>query len=455
MMGNQGGGQERLFYSFNLDEHIPKDHLLRGIDRFLDLSALREHLDSFYSHTGRPSIDPELMVRMLVIGYCFGIRSERRLCDEVHLNLAYRWFCRLDLEQRVPDHSTFSKNRHGRFRQSDAFRHVFETVLRRCMKEGLVAGEGFAIDASVIKADASRAARWTEGEAPTRAVREYLQALDAVNPATDDETPKGPPGDPPRHISPTDPEARWTAAPGGPAFYAYSTNYLIDLEAGIIVDVEATPAHKTDEVESTKTMIERVERQTHLKPKRLLGDTAYGAAPLLNWIVNEKHIEPHIPVWEKANRDDGTFSRSDFAFDSQEQTYTCPGGKKLKTTGRATSADTLLFRAANSDCGGCALKQRCCPNTPHRKIPRSVYEDARDVARTVCASPAYEQSRKDRKKVEMLFAHLKRILKLDRLRLRGLKGARDEFLMAAAAQNLRRMAKWLAPKREIEEAIAV
>lgn len=463
MMGNQGGGQERLFYSFNLDDHVPKDHLLRGIDRFLDLSALREHLASFYSHTGRPSIDPELMVRMLVIGYCFGIRSERRLCDEVHLNLAYRWFCRLDLEQRVPDHSTFSKSRHGRFRQSDAFRHLFETVLRRCMKEGLVGGEGFAIDASVIKADASRArgvpsaeaSGWTAGEAPTRAVREYLQALDAANPTPEDEPPEEPPSTPPKNISLTDPEARWTAAPGGPAFYAYSTNYLIDLDAGIIVDVEATPAHRTDEVQSTKTMIDRVERQVHLKPKRLVGDTAYGAAPLLNWIVNEKQIEPHIPVWEKANRGDGTFSRSDFTFDAQENAYTCPSGKKLKTTGRATSADTLLYRTANSDCAGCAMKQRCCPNTPNRKIPRSIYEDARDVARTVCTTAAYEQSRKDRKKVEMLFAHLKRILKLDRLRLRGLKGARDEFLMAAAVQNLRRMARWIVPKQEIGSAVAV
>lgn len=463
MMGSQGGAQERLFYSFNLEDHVPKDHLLRGVDRFLDLSELREHLASFYSHTGRPSIDPELMIRMLVIGYCFGIRSERRLCEEVHLNLAYRWFCRLDLEQRVPDHSTFSKNRHGRFRQSDAFRHVFETVLRRCMKEGLVGGEGFAIDASVIKADASRArgvpaaeaSSWTEGEAPTRAVREYLRALDAANPATEDEPPEEPPSSPPKNISLTDPQARWTAAPGGPAFYAYSTNYLIDLDAGIIVDVEATPAHRTDEVESTKTMIDRVERQVHLKPKRLVGDTAYGAAPLLNWIVNEKQIEPHIPVWEKAKRDDGTFSRSDFAFDAHENAYTCPDGKKLKSTGRATSADMLLYRATNSDCAGCALKQRCCPNTPSRKIPRSVYEDARDVARTVCASPGYEQSRKDRKKVEMLFAHLKRILKLDRLRLRGLKGARDEFLMAAAVQNLRRMARWLSPKQGIGSAVAV
>lgn len=462
-MGSQGGVQERLFYSFNLEDHVPRDHLLRGVDQFLDLGELREHLAPFYSHTGRPSIDPELMIRMLVLGYCFGIRSERRLCEEVHLNLAYRWFCRLDLEQRVPDHSTFSKNRHGRFRQSDAFRYVFETVLRRCMKESLVGGEGFAIDASVIKADANRArgvssseaAGWSEGEAPTRAVREYLQALDAANPATEDDPPEGPPSTPPKNISLTDPEARWTAAPGGPAFYAYSTNYLIDLDAGIIVDVEATPAHRTDEVQSTKTMIDRVEQQLHLKPKRLVGDTAYGAAPLLNWIVKDKQIEPHIPVWEKANRDDGTFSRSDFSFDSQENAYTCPQGKKLKTTGRATSADTLLYRSTNSDCAGCPMKQRCCPNTRHRKIPRSIYEDARDVARTVCGTAAYEQSRKDRKKVEMLFAHLKRILKLDRLRLRGLKGARDEFLMAAAVQNLRRMARWLAPRQQIGSSIAV
>ena len=187
MMGSQGAGQAPLFYAFNLEDHIPSDHLLRGIDRFMDLSELRQHLASFYNHTGRPSIDPELMIRMLVIGYCFGIRSERRLCEEVHLNLAYRWFCRLGLEDRIPDHSTFSKNRHGRFRQSDAFRHVFESVLRRCMGEGLVGGEGFAIDASVIKADANRAKgvpgnqahNWDQGEGPSRAVREYLCALDA------------------------------------------------------------------------------------------------------------------------------------------------------------------------------------------------------------------------------------------------------------------------------------
>ena len=156
MMGHNMNNQDRLFYSFSLEDHIAQNHLLRGIDQCLDLGGLRKQLADHYSHTGRPSIDPELMIRMLIVGYCYGIRSERRLCEEVHLNLAYRWFCRLGLEDAVPDHSTFSKNRHGRFRDSDAYRQLFEQVLERCMAEGLVGGEGFAVDASVIKADASR-----------------------------------------------------------------------------------------------------------------------------------------------------------------------------------------------------------------------------------------------------------------------------------------------------------
>ena len=156
MMGRQEAGQAPLFYAFNLEEHVPANHLLRGIDQFLDLSELHRHLAPHYSHTGRPSVDPALLIRMLIVGYCFGIRSERRLCEEVHLNLAYRWFCRLGLEDAVPDHSTFSKNRHGRFRDNDTLRFVFEKVLERCLAEGLVGGEGFAIDASVIKADANR-----------------------------------------------------------------------------------------------------------------------------------------------------------------------------------------------------------------------------------------------------------------------------------------------------------
>lgn len=457
MMGQQGGSQDRFFYSFNLDDHVPRNHLLRGIDRFFDLSELRQHLAPFYSHTGRPSIDPALMIRMLIVGYCFGIRSERRLCEEVHLNLAYRWFCRLDLEDAVPNHSTFSKNRHGRFRESDAFRHVFESVLRRCMSEGLVGGEGFAIDASVIKADANRTrgvpgsetTDWRKDAGTSRAVGEYLDALEQVNPTSDDDAESPPP--PGKNVSLTDPAARWTAAPGGPAFYAYSTNYLIDLDAGIIVDVEATPSHRTQEIESTKTMIDRVEQRFGLKPERLVGDTAYGTGPMLGWMVEDKGIAPHVPVWDKTERKDGTLSSTEFAWDEQANEYRCPQGHALrsdrrqftKPRERITQAGTIIYSTSQHDCTGCPMKQRCCPNTPVRKITRSVHERSRDVARKIGTTPQYEQSRRDRKKVEMLFAHLKRILKLDRLRLRGLSGAHDEFLLAATAQNLRRMAKRL------------
>ena len=440
MMGPRQVEQGALFYNFSIDAHVPADHLLRSIDRFVDLSELRRDLAPFYSSMGRPSIDPELMIRMLIVGYCFGIRSERRLCEEVHLNLAYRWFCRLGLDGDVPDHSTFSKNRHGRFRESDLLRRVFETVLQRCIGEGLVGGEGFAVDASLIKADANRQ-KGIEGEkglppeATGRAAQEYLAVLDdAAFGAATEVTPK--------FISPADPAARWTGAHGGQAFFAYSTNYLIDVDNAIIVDVEATTAIRQAEVLAAKRMIERSMQRFDLYPARLMGDSAYGSAEMLGWLVHEHGIEPHVTVFDKSARHDGTFSRDDFTYDHARDLYLCPGGKKLTTTGTLVNDNaTMLYRASKHDCAECALKLKCCPNTPARKVPRSIYEGARDMARQIAKSWEGRTSRRLRKKVEMLFAHLKRILKLDRLRLRGPNGARDEFLLAATAQNLRKLAK--------------
>ena len=453
MMGKLPSGQDHLFYAFNLESVVPQKHLLRSIARCLDLNDLRQHLAEYYSHTGRPSVDPELMIRMLIVGYCYGIRSERRLCEEVHLNLAYRWFCRLSLDDVVPNHSTFSKNRHGRFRESGTFRWVFDKVVRACMVAGLVKGEGFAVDASIIEAEAgSKLAMpgdephvWQNPVLCKRAVREYLEGLDheALGATI------------PKRISLADPQSSWTAAPGGPAFFAYSTNYLIDVAHGVILDVEATPAHRTAEVESTKLMVERVETNFDITPQRLIGDTAYGTAPMLAWMVNEKAIEPHVPVWDRTEHKDGTFSRSDFKWDAQANEYRCPADKALRCDRRPfktprsgiTKADTIVYRASQRDCETCPEKTRCCPNTPMRKIARSIHEDARDVARDIAKTTQYKQSRCERKKVEMLFAHLKRILKLDRLRLRGLSGASDEFTLAATVQNLRRLAKLASPSR--------
>jgi transposase len=414
--------------------------LLRRLNVFVTtvLADLHGQLQPFYSDIGRPSVDPELMLRMLIVGYCYGIRHERKLCEEVKLHLAYRWFCKLDLDDKIPHHSTFSENRLNRFRESDILRHVFECVVAACMAQGLVKGEGFAVDASVMEADASRyrgkapdEIDWSQTARQSRAVAEYLAALEQEEPNPDRQ--------PPKVISLSDPSSAWTAKANKRVQFGYGLNYLIDIENAVIVDVEATPARTYDEVAATRTMIERTEDRLDLKPDRLVADTAYGTGKFLGWLVTAG-ITPHIPVWDKGNRDDGTFSRRDFTFDKKKNEYRCPAGKVLRTTGRVHEGSMIRYRASKLDCEACPLKPKCCPNMPARQVPRDVNEEARDHARALMGTPEFEKSRNERKRVEMRFAHLKTHHRFERLRLRGLTGARDEFHLAAIVQNLKTMA---------------
>jgi len=428
MMGARQEAQSALFYDFSIEDHVPADHVLRAINGVIDLSSVRTHLTEFYSSTGRPSIDPELMMRMLLVGYVMGIRSERRLCEEVHLNLAYRWFCKMDLSDPIPDHSTFSKNRHGRFRDSDVLRHVFETVVAHCIEAGLASGQRYAADASIIAADANRQkstpkADWNpevfDPDSAPRAVREYLDTLDdsafgAASPVV------------PKFISHSDPASQWTGARGGPAYFAYSTNYLIDTDNAVILDVEPTRSIRQAEVGAVRTMIDRVQEKHDLMPERLIADTAYGSGPMLDWLVEKRGIAPHIPVIDKSGRTDGTFERADFTFDAENDLYICPNGNELKQFRRAYKTPRP---SSNKD------------KEPQRKVTRSIYETSRDVARQLAQTKQYSVSCKLRKKVEMSFAHLKRIHGLSRLRLRGPCGAHDEFILAATAQNLKKLAK--------------
>ncbi len=444
MIGRLNRDQEQFFYSFRLDDVVPDDHLVRAIAAVLDLSWVHAELASYYPKIGRPSIDPVLMIRMLIVGYVFAIRSERALCREIQVNLAYRWFCGLSIEDKVPDHSAFSRARNERFGDSAIFRSVFERVVGACIGAGLVGGEGFAVDASLIAADANKrrsipGSEWNKelnAQQVSRATKEYLATLDdAAFGAASDVTPK--------FVSPSDPAAQWTGAMRGAAFFAYADNYLIDVKFGVIMDVEASRAIRQAEVRASKTMIERTEERFDIKPEWLAADTAYGSGANLNWLVKDKKIAPHVPVIDKSNRDDGTFSLEDFTFDKERNVYICPAGKILTTTGRLVNdgETTLLYFASVLDCRSCLLRARCCPKMPARRIPRSIYEEARDVARALAKTKAFEQSRRHRKRVEMLFAHLKRILRLGRLRLRGPRGAQFEFTLAAIAQNLRRLAK--------------
>jgi hypothetical protein len=382
MMGERTATQEALFYGFSLERHVPGDHLLRKIDRFVDLSGVRAHLEPYYS---------------------------------------------------------------------DVLRKLFETVVARCMREGLVGGEAFAVGASLIVADAHRRRGVAKVEdlnlTSNRAVAEDLAVLDDA--AFGGATPVAP-----KAISPTDPAARYTAAADAPAVYACSDNYLVDVEHAVIMDVEATTAVRQAEVGAARTMLDRTADQFDARPSRLIADAGYGSAEMLGWLVEERGIEPHVKVFDKSERTDGTFSRSDFAYDPQAELYLCPDGKELRKRRRLFSAlrsevtkeGVILYRASKRDCEVCALKPKCTPNMPACKIARCIHEAARDKARAIAKTEAYVVSRRQRKKVEMLFADLKRILKLDRLRLRGPNGAKDESLIAATAQNLRKLAK-LVPLR--------
>src|SRR5271165_1359414 len=334
MMGRRTHDQEQFFYSFRLDEAVPDDHPVREVAAVLDLSWVHSELAPYYPRLGRPSIDPVLMIRMLIIGYVFAIRSERALCRDVGVNLAYRWFCGLSIEDKIPDHSAFSGARNERFRDSGIFRSVFERVVGACIGARLVGGEGFAVDASLIVADANKqrsipGSQWSKELDPqqvSRAAKEYLATLDdAAFGAASDVTPK--------FVSQSDPAAQWTGAMRGPAFFAYADNYLIDVKFGVIMDVEASRAIRQAEVGASQTMIERTEACFGIKPAWLAGDTAYGSAPNLDWLVNQQGIAPHVPVIDKSQREDGTFSREDFIYDEVQDIYTCPAGKTLITTG--------------------------------------------------------------------------------------------------------------------------
>ena len=434
MMGQQDA-QEQLFYSFRLEDHVPGDHLLRQLDAVLNFDRVRSALASHYSTTGRPSIDPVLLLRMLLIGYAYGIRSERQLCSEVHLNLAYRWFCRLGLDGAVPDHSTFSKNRYGRFRESDVYRVLFEEVVGQCCLAGLVTREGFAVDGSLIGGDAARTRRVEsvdairQADSGSRPVREYLEALDAGNPVHPGEA---------RYLSPTDPAAAWNVKEGRGKF-GYFNNYLIDTEHAVIVDVEATPARLSQEIVATKAMLERVSKRHALTPGKLAADKAYGTGPFLGWL-SQRGIVPHIPVLDRQHQTDGLLPREVFTFDPDKNHYTCPQSKILKS--RKASADSQVQRyyAKESDCRSCPIRQQCTRGR-FRCLSVSVDEGIRQQTKALQTTEPFQQSRRLRKKVEMLFAHMKQQFRFTRLRLRGLSGASEECLLMATVQNLRRLAR--------------
>lgn len=446
MMGQQPR-TESLFYYFRLEEQIPADHLLRLIDCYVDFSFVREQLKGFYSAMGRPSIDPEVLLRLLVVGYLYGITSERRLLEEVRMHLAYRWFTRLSFDQEIPDHSTFSKNRHGRFRQSGVFRKVFEEIVQRCLEAGLVEGRNLAVDGTLVGANASQQSRvprerLAEIARVSRTVQEYLKELEQENPVTDVE--QRPIAQ--EKVSTTDPDAAW-AVKNGPATLGYYDNYLVDTTSRVILSVEPTPARFRQEMLAARRMLERVSH-FGIRPQNLAADKAYGSGEFLAWLL-ERDIQPHIPVIDRQHQTRGRFTRDAFRYEPKENAYYCPEGKPLHYRGQRRSSQGDLYRSTEAQCHACAQK-KLCTRGPYRRLFVHWQEPARQAVRALAGTPDYKRSQRARYKVEALFAELKQQIKLRRVRLRRLWNVAEQFHLAATAQNLKRLVRHLDQKRSQE-----
>src|SRR6267154_1521576 len=438
MMG-QHDRSEALFYYFRLEDQVPETHLLRLIDKHISFEFVRQQLKDSYSETGRPSVDPELLLRILLIGYLYGITSERKLVEELQMHLAWRWFTGLSFDQEIPHHSTFSKNRHGRFLESNLFQHLFEQIVDRCMEAGFVESEHLSVDGSFIPANASRSSRipreqLTEVAHVKHTVRKYLADLEQENPVEE-------PVHQQEQVSTTDPDSTYSTKGDRPAELGYFNNYLIDNKSCVIVGVQATAARLSQESAAAREMITRSAERRGRFPQSVAADTTYGNGELLAWF-EERNITPYIRVKESPAPKTNLYGIEKFTYVAETNSYQCPEGKRLTYVGINAINRTHVYVATRKRCRDCPHNAQCTRGR-YRQIAIHVHEAARQRARERTTVPAFAAAQRQRRKVEALFAELKNQIGLRRVRLRRIKHVREQFFLAATAQNLKRLARFL------------
>jgi len=458
MMGEKGTKGPMFFY-VTLEELVPKDHFLRSVLEVVNFSFIHGKVKHLYSHTGKPSVDPVVLVKIMLIGYLYGIVSERRLMQEIQVNLAYRYFIGYSLEEDIPDHSTLSRNRNERFKDS-TFQEIFDEIVRQCKAYGLVSGEDITIDSTTVEADAS-----LDSLVPRKvhlAPDEYIRQVTKENPVKEESSKEETPnknGTPKKtklsnkdHVSKTDPDASIIRKPGKKTMLAYSDHLSVDARQRIIVGVTATASDVSDD----KPMISMIKRQNKkfgFKTQRVAADKKYGTGKNLKELT-DMGIEPYVPVQKHVNKK-GLFDQDKFSYDCQEDVFTCPEGKSLKFFRYGKTKETKRYRAQAEDCLDCPQRSKCTTSENGRMVNRNIYQDLIDEAKARMKTPKGTRAAKKRMTTsETINAEAKNSHGLSRCRYRGLDKARIQFLMTAAAQNIKRMVQAVMRQREKAQAIA-
>jgi transposase len=439
MMG-QHARSEALFYYFTLEEYIPQNHLLRLVDKYIDFSFVREQLKDSYSDMGRPSVDPELLLRILLIGYLYGITSERKLVEDLGMHLAWRWFTGLGFHQEIPHHSTFSKNRHGRFQESKLFQQLFEQIVQQCLEVGLVRGDNLSVDGSFVEANASKESRipreqLAEAAQVKQTLRQYLSELEEQNPVQE-------PVHEQEQVSTTDPDSTYATKGGTPARLGYYDNYLVDNASCVIVGVQGTAARMSQETVAAQDMIARFAEWQGHEPATVAADATYGNGEFLQWLM-ERDITPYMRTRDSALRKNSPLYGPDrFTYLPDSDSYLCPAGQQLNFVGLNVRNRTHAYIGNRKRCGACSQKAQCTTGQ-YKYLAVHIHEAARERARELVNTPEFATAQRQRKKVEALFAELKNQIGLRRLRLRRIKFVREQFFLAAAAQNIKRLVRFL------------
>jgi transposase len=444
MMG-QHDRSEALFYYFRLEDQVPETHLLRLIEKHISFGFVREKLKASYSDTGRPSIDPELLLRILLIGYLYGITSERKLVEELRMHLAWRWFTGLGFDQEIPHHSTFSKNRHGRFQESKLFEELFEQIVKQCLEVGLVQGKHLSVDGSFVEANACKESRipreqLAEAAQVNHTVRQYLVELAEQNPVEE-------PVQQQEQVSTTDPDSTYATKGGTPARLGYYDNYLVDNHSCVIVGVQATAARMSQETVAAQDMLTRFAQWQGREPESVAADTTYGNGEFLQWLA-DRNVTAYMRTRDSVLRKNNPgYGPERFTYQPESNSYRCPAGEQLNYVGLNVRNRAHAYIGSAKRCGACSQKAQCTTGR-YKYLAIHIHESVRQRARELAQTPEFAKAQRQRKKVEALFAELKNQIGLRRLRLRRMKFVREQFWLAATVQNIKRLVRFLSQSAE-------